>query len=186
MLNDKVIKTLYEQYTHKYGSKVDIGGNNDIGKSALVKELKKKKQEEANLINSIASGKLEKAALNAISSRLNILSAETKALEAQINKFNKPQQYRILTYDYFKQMCYTGSRLLTHSSLAEKRAFVEKCIESVTLDPVRKQVYAKFNINPFWSSVENHNKAKKLEVSEFDTSSEMVAGAGFEPTTFGL
>ena len=28
--------------------------------------------------------------------------------------------------------------------------------------------------------------AKKLEVSEFDTSSEMVAGAGFEPTTFGL
>ena len=30
------------------------------------------------------------------------------------------------------------------------------------------------------------NKAKKLEVSEFDTSSEMVAGAGFEPTTFGL
>ena len=27
---------------------------------------------------------------------------------------------------------------------------------------------------------------KKLEVSEFDTSSEMVAGAGFEPTTFGL
>ena len=28
--------------------------------------------------------------------------------------------------------------------------------------------------------------AKKLEVSEFDTSSEMVAGAGFEPTAFGL
>ena len=186
MLNDKVIETLYEQYTHKYGSKVDIGGNNDVDKSALVKELKKKKQEEANLINSIASGKLEEAALNAISSRLNILSAETKALEAQINKFNKPQQSRILTYDYFKQMCYTGSRLLTHSSLAKKRAFVEKCIESVTLDPVRKQVNVKFNINPFWSSMENHNKAKKLEVSEFDTSSEMVAGAGFEPTTFGL
>ena len=31
-----------------------------------------------------------------------------------------------------------------------------------------------------------NNKAKKLEVSGFDTSSEMVAGAGFEPTTFGL
>ncbi len=83
-------------------------------------------------------------------------------------------------------MCHEGSRLLTHSSLAEKRAFVEKCIESVTLDPVRKQVNAKFNINPFWSSLENHSKAKKLEVSNSDTSSEMVAGAGFEPTTFGL
>ena len=33
---------------------------------------------------------------------------------------------------------------------------------------------------------ENHNKPKKPEVSEFDTSGEMVAGAGFEPTTFGL
>ena len=186
MLNDKVIETLYEQYTHKYGSKVDIGGNNDIDKSALVKELKKKKQEETNLINSIASGKFEEAALNAISSRLNILSAETKALEAQIDNINKPQLHRILTYDYFKQLCHNGSRLLTHSSLAEKRAFVEKCIESVILDPVRKQVNVKFNINPFWSSMENHNKAKKLEVSKFDTSSEMVAGAGFEPTTFGL
>ena len=186
MLNDKVIETLYEQYTHKYGSKVDIGGNNDIDKSALVKELKKKKQKEANLISTIDSGKLEEAALNAIYNRLNVVSAEKKALEIQIDKFNKPQQYRILTYDYFKQMCHEGSRLLTHSSLAEKRAFVEKCIESVTLDPVRKQVNAKFKINPFWSSLENHSKAKKLEVSEFDTSSEMVAGAGFEPTTFGL
>ncbi len=186
MLNDKVIETLYEQYTHKYGSKVDIGGNNDIDKSALVKELKKKKQKEANLINTIDSGKLEEAALNAIYNRLNVVSAEKKALEIQIDKFNKPQQYRILTYDYFKQMCHEGSRLLTHSSLAEKRAFVEKCLESVTLDPVRKQVNAKFKINPFWSSLENHSKAKKLEVSEFDTSSEMVAGAGFEPTTFGL
>lgn len=186
MLNDKVIEALYEQYLHKYGNKVNISGNNDIDKSALVKELNKKKQKEANLINTIDSGKLEEAALNAICRRLNIVSAEIKALEAQIDKFNKPQRYRILTYDYFKQMCYNGSRLLTHSSLAEKRAFVEKCIESVTLDPVRRQVNAKFNINPFCLSMENHNKAKKLEVSEFDTSSEMVAGAGFEPTTFGL
>ena len=139
MLNDKVIETLYEQYTHKYGSKVDVGGNNDIDKSALVKELKKKKQEEANLITVIANGKLEEVVLNAISSRLNIVPAETKALETQIGKFNKPQQYRILTYDYFKQLCHNGSRLLTHSSLAEKRTFVEKCIEYVTLDPVRKQ-----------------------------------------------
>lgn len=59
-------------------------------------------------------------------------------------------------------------------------------IESVILDPVRKQVNVKFNINPFWSSMENHNKANKLEVSDSDTSSEMVAGAGFEPTIFEL
>ena len=111
---------------------------------------------------------------------------EIQQLEELITNQNKPQQYRILTYDYFKQLCHNGSKLLTHSSLAEKRAFVEKCIESVTLDPVRKAVNVKFNINPFWTSLENHNKTKKLEVSTFDTSSELVAGAGFEPTTFGL
>ena len=186
LLNDNVIETLYEQYTQTYGNNVDINSNDDIGKSALVKELKKKQQEATNLINSIASGKFEEAALNAISNRLNLISEEIKTLEVQIDNINEPQLHRILTYDYFKQLCHNGSRLLTHSSLAEKRAFVEKCIESVILDPVRKQVNVKFNINPFWSSMENHNKAKKLEVSEFDTSSEMVAGAGFEPTTFGL
>ena len=60
------------------------------------------------------------------------------------------------------------------------------CIESVTLDPVRKAVNVKFNINPFYMSFKNHNKNKKPEVSAFDISGEMVAGAGFEPTTFGL
>ncbi len=63
---------------------------------------------------------------------------------------------------------------------------MEKCIESVTLDPVEKSVNVKFNINPFGTSLENPKKTKKLEASAFDTSSEMVAGAGFEPTTFGL
>ncbi len=63
---------------------------------------------------------------------------------------------------------------------------MEKCIESVTLDPVRKAVNVKFNINPFWTSLESSKKAKKLEVPTLETSSNMVAGAGFEPTIFGL
>ena len=117
---------------------------------------------------------------------LNTVSQEIKEIEAQIGNHNKPNNYRILTYDYFKQLCHEGSRLLTHSSLTEKRVFIEKCIESVTFDPVRKAVNAKFNLNPFWMSLENPRKTKKLEVSTFETSSEMVAGAGFEPTTFGL
>lgn len=78
MLNDKVIEALYEQYLHKYGNKVNISSNNDIDKSALVKELNKKKQKEANLINTIDSRKLEEAAFNAIYSRLNIVSAEKR------------------------------------------------------------------------------------------------------------
>ena len=125
-------------------------------------------------------------ALEATSNKLNSISEEIKTIEGQIDNDNKPNQYRILTYDYFKQLCHNGSKLLTHSSLSEKRAFIERCIESVTFDPTRKSVNVKLNINLFWTSLETPKKTKKLEVSEFDTSSEMVAGAGFEPTTFGL
>ena len=160
--------------------------DNKVDISDLQKALKKKKQEEANLLNIIAGGNIMDAALNSITSKLNTISEEIKTLEAQIDKNNKPSRYKILTYDYFKQLCHEGSKLLTHSSLAEKRAFIEKCIESVTLDPVRKSVNVKFNINPFWTSLEKPKKTKKLEASKFETSSEMVAGAGFEPTTFGL
>ncbi len=185
ILNEKTIQALYDQYINKYGKKVDME-DNKVDISDLQKALKKKKQEEANLLNIIASGNVIGAALNAITTKLNTVSEEVKTLEAQIDKNNKPSRYKILTYDYLKQLCHEGSKLLTHSSLAEKRAFIEKCIESVTLDPVRKSVNVKFNINPFWTSLEKPKKTKKLEASKFETSSEMVAGAGFEPTTFGL
>ena len=186
ILNEKTITELYERYTHKYGNKVNIDNDSKVDKSVLIKTLKQKKNEETNLLNAIASGNISGAALEATSNRLNSVSTEIKTIEAQLDSSDRPNQYRILTYNYFKQLCHEGSKLLTHSSLTEKRAFVEKCIESVTLDPVRKAVNVKFNINPFWTSLENPKKTKKLEVSTFDTSSEMVAGAGFEPTTLGL
>ena len=185
ILNEKTIQVLYEQYKKKYGVKVDIT-NNKADKSVLVKAIKQKKQEQTNLINAISSGHIAGVALEVASNKLNSISEEIKVLEAQIDDSSKPSQYRILTYDYFKQLCHNGSKVLTHSSLAEKRAFIERCIESVTLDPVKKAVNVKFNINPFWTSLENPKKTKKLEVSSLCTSSEMVAGAGFEPTTFGL
>ncbi len=185
ILNEKTIQALYEQYKKKYGVKVDIN-NNKVDKSVLVKALRQKKQEQENLLKAISSGLIAGMALEVTSNKLNSISEEIKTIEVQIDNANKPNQYRILTYDYFKQLCQDGSRLLIHSSSAEKRAFIERCIESVTLDPTRKAVRVKFNINPFWTSLENPKKTKKLEVSAFDTSSEMVAGAGFEPTTFGL
>lgn len=187
ILDENTIKTMYDLYVKSNNSaKISIDKDGQFDIVHINKTLKQKKIEETNLLNAIASGNIAGAALKVTSDKLNQVSQEIQQLEELITNQNKPQQYRILTYDYFQQLCHNGSRLLTHSSLAEKRAFVEKCIESVTLDPVRKAVNVKFNINPFWTSLENHNKTKKLEVSAFDTSSEMVAGAGFEPTTFGL
>ncbi len=187
ILDENTIKTMYDLYVKSNNSaKISIDKDGQLDIVHINKTLKQKKIEETNLLNAIASGNIAGAALKVTSDKLNQVSQAIQQLEELITNQNKPQQYRILTYDYFKQLCHNGSKVLTHSSLAEKRAFVEKCIESVTLDPVRKAVNVKFNINPFWTSLENHNKTKKLEVSTFDTSSEMVAGAGFEPTTFGL
>ena len=187
ILNEKTIRDLYAIYLKSNNSAlVEIGTKEKVNISHINMVLKKKKKEQANLLNSISSGNISGDALKATSDIYNRVTDEIKKLEALLSDSKTPKQYKILTYNYFKQLCHNGYKVLTHSSLAEKRAFVEKCIESVTLDPVRKEVNVKFNINPFWSSLENHNKTKKLEVSGFDTSSEMVAGAGFEPTTFGL
>ena len=83
-------------------------------------------------------------------------------------------------------MCKKNSKILAHSLLPQRRVFIKKCIEDVIFDPVRREVHIKLDINPFLIQKDDTNKAKKLEVSNSDTSSEMVAGAGFEPTTFGL
>ena len=187
ILNENTIKTMYDLYIKSNNSaKVIINKDEQHDIALINKTIKQKKIEETNLLNAIASGNIAGAALKVTSDKLNLVSQEIQQLEELIANQNKPKQYRILTYDYFKQLCHNGSKILTHSSLAEKRAFAEKCIESVTLDPIRKAVNVKFNINPFWSSMENINKTKKLEDSTFEPSSEMVAGAGFEPTTFGL
>jgi hypothetical protein len=107
-----------------------------LDKSALVKAIKQQKQEQMNLLNAISSGLISSMALEVTSNKLNSISDKIKVLETQVYDSSNPKQYRILTYDYFKQLCHNGSRLLTNSYLAEKRAFVEKYIESVTLDPM--------------------------------------------------
>ena len=50
--------------------------------------------------------------------------------------------------DYFKSMCKKNSKILAHS-LTTSRAFIKKGIEAVILDPVRREVHIKLDINPF-------------------------------------
>ena len=55
-----------------------------------------------------------------------------------------------------------------------------------TFSQAASRIIIKLNISPFLMKSDDVKTTKKLEVSELDTSSELVAGAGFEPTTFGL
>lgn len=74
ILNEKTIQALYEQYTVKYGVKVDIDNNRKIDKSVLVKALKQKKQEQENLLKAISSGLIAGMALESTSNKFNSIS----------------------------------------------------------------------------------------------------------------
>ena len=189
ILDENTISMLYDNYVVKRNlTHIDINEDKDDETvKSIEKRIKELRKESNNLISAMTSGNVTGQALQVISNRYNSIQEDILEQEKLFIKYRQtPLESRLLTYEYFKELVCSGTKILAHSSIAEKRVFVEKCIEAITLDPVKREVNAKFDINPFWSSLENHKKTKKLEVSAFNTSSEMVAGAGFEPTTFGL
>ena len=185
-LKDDVIQTLYDNYVlARNKQKIELN-NCKLEAETIRKEIRVKEQTADKLMKNITSGDVEGLALKGMSAKYNTIQEEISSLKVTLNSIETPKISRILTLDYFKSMCKKNSKILAHSLLPQRRAFIKKCIEAVILDPVRREVHIKLDINPFLTQNDDTNKTKKLEVSEFDTSSEMVAGAGFEPTTFGL
>lgn len=185
-LKDDVIQTLYDNYVlARNKQKIELN-NCKLEAETIKKEIRAKEQKANKLMDNITSGNVEGLALKGMSEKYNTIQEEISNLKVTLNNIENPKISRILTLDYFKSMCKKNSKILAHSLLPQRRAFIKKCIEAVILDPVRREVHIKLDINPFLIQNDDTNKAKKLEVSEFDTSREMVAGAGFEPTTFGL
>ena len=185
-LNDDVIQTLYENYVlAKNKQKIELN-NNKQEATILQKEIKSKERNANKLMDNITSGNVEGLALQAMSKKYNAIQEEITNLKVTLANIETPKISRVLTLDYFRSMCKKNSRILAQSLLVQRRAFIKKCIEAVILDPIRREVHIKLDISPFLMKNDDVKTAKKLEVSEFDTSSEMVAGAGFEPTTFGL
>lgn len=102
------------------------------------------KEQKANkLMDNITSGDVEALALKGMSAKYNTIQEEISNLKVTLNNIENPKISRILTLDYFKSMCKKNSKILAHSLLPQKRAFIKKCIESVTLDPVRREVHVK-------------------------------------------
>ena len=57
---------------------------------------------------------------------------------------------------------------------------------SITRDPIEREVKVVFNENAFSVLMENLQNPEKQMEGAFAPSMKLVAGAGFEPTTFGL
>ena len=185
-LSDDTVKALYDQYVISMNKQKVQLDDNKLEASNIKKQIATNEQKAKKLMENISSGDIVGPALKAVSDQYNTLIEKVELLKEALAELEVPKQYRILTYDYFKALCKQNSKVLAHSLLPQRRAFVEKCIEAVILDPVKREVYIKLDISPFLMKSDDVKTAKKLEVSAFDTSSELVAGAGFEPTTFGL
>ena len=111
----------------------------------------------------MASGNISGAALQSISNKYNEMDEEIRKLKITLDNLDKSKISRILTFDYFKTLCKQQSKVLAHSLLPQRRAFVEKCIEAVILDPTKKEVHIKLDINPFFNQKNDSKEAKKLE-----------------------
>jgi len=185
-LSDDTVNALYDQYVVSVNKQKVQLDDNKLETSNIKKQIASNEQKAKKIMDNITSGNVIGLALKTMSEQYNTLMEKVGQLKEALAEIEAPKHYRILTYDYFKALCKQNSKVLAHSLLPQRRAFVAKCIEAVILDPVRKEVHIKLDISPFLMKKDDVKTAKKLEVSAFDTSSEMVAGAGFEPTTFGL
>ena len=108
------------------------------------------------------------------------------AKKVVLNKINTPAKFK-----KFKELCEqeeTGDRASRNIDIFFVRYFTDRLFTEIGHKEYMQGIFQSTNsslLNRFGRFLPP-KKTKKLEVSAFDTSSEMVAGAGFEPTTFGL
>lgn len=114
------------------------------------------------------------------------VSREIEDLRKEEAKLSKPVKVKIPTFEVFKNQLLRAKLTLTQSNLAENRNLVWYFLNSISFDPIEREVIVEFNKNPFNAFIEDlQNPENKIE-GAFAPSMKLVVGAGFEPTTFGL
>lgn len=183
-LSDREIKILYAEMIKNYKD-----GNSNASDELRTLNLEHSKQEKAkiNLVKSLSFiGDDDDTTREALIDELTSITNKIKAFKKRAEELSKPKSVKIPTYDQFKTQVYKAKSLLTHSSFYQKRKYIWIFIKSITLDPIERQVVLDVNKNPLCMFMEDLEKGKNIVEGAFAPSTEMVAGAGFEPTTFGL
>lgn len=188
---DEISKKLSDKELEKQYKDVSQYYFDDSKSKEQIKNIKKalsdKENAQANLIKSLAGmSDMNEFTVKLITKELNKTTEEIEGLKKEITKMNKPISVKIPTFETFKNHLLRAKLLLTQSNLAESRDLVWCFINSITLDPIERQVNVIFNENAFSVLMENLQKGKNIVEGAFAPSTRMVAGAGFEPTTFGL
>ena len=80
----------------------------------------------------------------------------------------------------------TTKLMFTGSDMNKKQEILWIFVKSITLNPIEREVTLTLYKNPFFMFMEDLKNAKNKVEGVFTPSTKLVAGAGFEPTTFGL
>jgi len=182
-LSDKELEKQYKDVSQHY---LDDSTPKEQIKNTK-KALSNKENAQANLIKSLAGmSDMNEFTLKLITKELDTTTEEIEKLKKELAKLSKPTLIKMPTFETFKTHLLRAKLLLTQSNLAENRYLVWCFINSITLDPIERQVNVVFNENAFSVLMENLQSPEKQMEGAFAPSMKLVAGAGFEPTTFGL
>ena len=124
--------------------------------------------------------------LKLLSKELNKVSDRLEKLTKELDKLTKRKTMKPPTFERFKNHLLRAKLLLTQSNSAESKELIWSFVNSITLDPIEREIVISFKKNPFSVLMEKLKNGKNIVEGDFAPSTKMVAGAGFEPTTFGL
>ena len=126
------------------------------------------------------------SAINIITQELEKISKELEELQAELTKQSQEKVIKIPTFESYKKELLKSKMLLIRSNTAENKNLIWNFVNSIKLDPTERQVIVEFNSNPFGFLFSNGKTPNNKMEGAFAPSMKLVAGAGFEPTTFGL
>ena len=188
---NEIFKSLSDSELEKYYKEMSKYYSDDDSIKEQIKNIKKAinddEKAQSNLIKSLTGmNDMNEFATKAISKELDKVSKELEGLKKELDRLNKRKTVKPPTFERCKNHLLKAQLLLTQSKSAESKELVWCFVNSITLDPIEREVKVVFNNNPFSMFMENLQKGKNIVEGDFAPSTKLVAGAGFEPTTFGL
>ena len=186
--NEKVLTKNYNEFLKEFNQ--NSKSKND--KELLEKAIKEKEKESKALLKSltVVASTGNELAIKAISKELEQVNQQKESIEKELQACIQPVLQKLPTFNEFKKQASIIKALLSPKDLHQKRKIVWMFVKSITLDPVEKSAIVDYFPNPFSMLMEqcikNENPCYNAKEAPFGTSIELVAGAGFEPTTFGL
>ena len=157
----------------------------DIDK--VKKDIKAKENARYNLIKSLSlMSDCNVLVIKDISKEIEDLARKIESLNEELVNATKQKNTKLPTLKEFKKHMATTKLMFTGSDMNKKQEILWIFVKSITLNPIEREVTLTLYKNPFFMFMEDLKNAKNKVEGVFSPSTKMVAGAGFEPTTFGL